>query len=485
MIRSIYLVARRDYLGYVQAWGFWLGLLLTPLLLAVAMMAPTWAENSQPTRYFAVIESGDAFSTVLNAELNENRVEMARLSLDPASVMGTAEPNEALVTFDTALAEGASVEDALERAGAPAFELPQPGFVQVPAPANTQDAITPYLLGDQLIDTPEGPLPLFAAIFVPDGDGEIEYWSENVTADTLLRRAKSAERTLAERRIFESAGVDPALLNRASQETRPVTERRARPASAEGGSQVTMADRAPFYASILMAFMLWFLIFSVVNYLLMGTIEERSNKIFDSLLTSVKLTHMLAGKLLAVLAVALTLMGVWAIGTTILATAFGDMIDPGIRGPIFTVLGSVGDIQLLLPALLSFVLGYLMYGAIFLALGSLCDTIQEAQTLMTPLIVMLMVPMFMITVAISDPESPLIAVMSWVPVFTPFLLILRIPTVLPLWEITGLLVLMVAASLLVLWLAARVYRAGAVHGAGVGDVGKWFGKLVPGKKSKA
>ena len=40
MIRSIYLVARRDYLGYVQAWGFWLGLLLTPLLLAVAIMAP-------------------------------------------------------------------------------------------------------------------------------------------------------------------------------------------------------------------------------------------------------------------------------------------------------------------------------------------------------------------------------------------------------------------------------------------------------------
>ena len=485
MIRSIYLVARRDYLGYVQAWGFWLGLLLTPLLLAVAIMAPTWAENSQPTRYYAVIESGDTFSAVLDAELNENRVEMARLTLDPASVMGTAEPNEALVTFDAALGEGASIDEALDRAGAPVIDLPQAGFVRVSAPATTQEAITPYLLGEQLVDTPEGPLPLFAAIFVPDGDGEIEYWSENVTADTLLRRAKSAERTLAERRIFESAGVDPTLLSRASQETRPVTERRARPASAEGGSQVTMADRAPFYASVLMAFMLWFLIFSVVNYLLMGTIEERSNKIFDSLLTSVKLPHMLAGKLLAVLAVALTLMGVWALGTTILATALGSMIDPGIRGPIFTVLGSVGDIQLLLPAMLSFVLGYLMYGAVFLALGSLCDTIQEAQTLMTPLIVMLMVPMFMITVAISDPESPLIAVMSWVPFFTPFLLILRIPTVLPLWEITGLLVLMVAASLLVLWLASRVYRAGAVHGAGVGDVGKWFGKLVPGKKSKA
>ncbi len=126
-----------------------------------------------------------------------------------------------------------------------------------------------------------------------------------------------------------------------------------------------------------------------------------------------------------------------------------------------------------------------MYGAVFLALGSLCDTIQEAQTLMTPLIVLLMVPMFMITVAISDPESPILSVMSWIPFFTPFLLILRVPTAPPMWEVMGLLALMVVASLSVLWIASRVYRAGAVHGAGVGDVGKWFTKLIPGKKKEA
>jgi ABC-2 type transport system permease protein len=88
-------------------------------------------------------------------------------------------------------------------------------------------------------------------------------------------------------------------------------------------------------------------------------------------------------------------------------------------------------------------------------------------------------------VAISDAESPILSVMSWIPVFTPFLLILRIPAQPPLWEVAGLLVMMVVATLLILWLASRVYRAGAVHGAGVGDVGKWFTKLIPGKKSEA
>jgi ABC-2 type transport system permease protein len=485
MMRSIYLVARRDYLGYVQAWGFWLGLLLTPVLLTLGIMAPTWAEASQPTRYYTVIEAGSEFAETLRAELDAGRLELARVALDPASAMGGNQPNEALRTFDLAIERGASIEAALEESGSPAFELPRSDFVFVDPPATTEDELRPYLLGESEIETPTGPEPLFAAVFVPEGDGEIEYWSENVTSDSLLRQVRSAEQTLSERRVFEAAGVSPALLVRAAQQTRPVAERRARPASADGGSQVTMADRAPFYASVLMAFMLWFLIFSVVNYLLMGTIEERSNKIFDSLLTSVKLPHMLAGKLIAVLAVALTLMSVWIIGTTVMATAFGSMIDSGIRGTLLQVVGAVARPDLLIPALLSFVLGYLMYGSIFLALGSLCDTIQEAQTLMTPLIVLLMVPMFMITVAISDPESPILFVSSWIPVFTPFLLILRIPTGLPLWEIAGLLTLMVVASLTVLWLASRVYRAGAVHGAGVGDVGKWFGKIVPGRKSKA
>ena len=52
MIRSTYLVARRDYLGYVTAWGFWLGLLFTPVILGIFILAPTFAQNSQPTRYY-------------------------------------------------------------------------------------------------------------------------------------------------------------------------------------------------------------------------------------------------------------------------------------------------------------------------------------------------------------------------------------------------------------------------------------------------
>ena len=482
MIRSIYLVARRDYLGYIQAWGFWLGLMLTPILMGVGMMAPSWAAASQPTRYYTVIESGNEFADVLRDELAKEREQVARMTLDPVASMNN-DPSETLDMFDAAIEAGDSVDEAMREAGGDPSRLPQSDFIEVDPPARTAEGLQPYLLGDRSIETPGGPQTLFAAIFVPEGDGEIEYWSENITAQTLRSKVRAAEQTLTERRVFEEAGVSPRILSEAEDRARPVTEKRARPpSSSQTGAQVTLVDKAPFYAAVLMAFLLWFLIFSVVNYLLMGTIEERSNKIFDSLLTSVKLPHMLAGKLLAVLAVALTLMGVWAIGASVVATMFSDNMPAEVRETMYTVVGAVAQPGLLIPAVLSFVLGYLMYGAVFLALGSLCDTIQEAQTLMTPLIVLLMVPMFMIVVAISDAESPILSVMSWIPIFTPFLLILRVPAQPPFWEVTGLLVLRITATLLTLWLAARVYRAGAVHGAGVGDVGRWFTRFVPGLK---
>ncbi|MEO1642228.1 MAG: ABC transporter permease [Pseudomonadota bacterium] len=476
---STYLVARRDYLGYVTAWGFWLGLLFTPVILAIFMFAPMLAQNSAPTRYFAVIESGEEFTKALDRELVSIQASAARASLD---LMATAQGQDSpkLDAFDAAIEGGASVEEALEAAGGAQIPIPMTDFVRVDSPARTIEDLRPFLRGERLIQTPQGEQPLFAVLNVRSDGSAIDYWSENLQVRDLRDLARRAERKLSEERIFAEAGVSSSLLSEAEAARRPIQEQRLRTDGGEGVTTVTLEDRAPFYMSIIMAFMLWFLIFSVVNYLLMGTIEERSNKIFDSLLTSVKLPNLLAGKLLAVLALALTLMAFWGLGSTVLAMIGQDRLPEEFSSGIGAVLGAATNPALFVPAILSFVLGYLMYGSLFLALGSLCDTIQEAQTLMTPLIVMLMAPLFMLTFAISDAESPLIQTMAWVPFFTPFLLILRMPTEPPLWEVLAQLGLMAVATFAILWLAARVYRAGAVHGSGVNDIGKVFKSLLPG-----
>ncbi len=486
MIRSTYLVTRRDYLGYVSAWGFWLGLLFTPVILAIFILAPTFAQNAQPTRYYTVIEQGADFTEALREEMAENDERIARLMLDPLA-MAEGEESEKLAAFDAARDNGASVSEAFEQAGGPTAALPQRDFVEVDPPVSSSAELAPYLLAETLIDTPnDGPQPLFAAFVVNDDTGEIEYWSENLQARTLIEAARQAESDLQLDRALAAVNVNRSVLSQAIESRRDVKQQRVRTgAEADEETEVTQTDRAPFVVSIMMAFGLWFLIFSVINYLLMGTIEERSNKIFDSLLTSVKLPHLLAGKLLAVLLLSLTLMAFWSLGSGLLTFFMRDAIPADIAKGLGSLVVAATNPALFVPAIVSFVLGYLMYGSLFLALGSLCDTIQEAQTLMTPLFVTLMAPLAMLAFAIQDAESALIEIMAWVPFFTPFLLILRMPTEPPLWEVLAQLGLMALTTFLILYLATRVYRAGAVHGAGVNDVWAFFGKFVPGQKSAA
>jgi ABC-2 type transport system permease protein len=485
MIRSTYLVARRDYLGYVSAWGFWLGLLFTPIILGIFILAPTFAQNAQPTRYYTIIEQGTDFTEAMRAQMSRTEVRTARIILDPMSI-ADGEPSETLAAFDQALESGASVTEAYEAAGGNPANLPRADFVEVDPPVLTGAELAPYLIGETLIDTVDGPQPLFAALLVNQETQEIEYWSENLQARTLISAARQAEQDLQLDRALAAVNVSRDVLTEARAARRDVKQQRVRSGDdANVASEVTQADQAPFVVSIMMAFSLWFLIFSVINYLLMGTIEERSNKIFDSLLTSVKLPHLLAGKLIAVLLLALTLMTFWGVGSSLLTWVMRDSIPDDVGSFLGSMITAAANPALFIPAIISFVLGYLMYGSMFLALGSLCDTIQEAQTLMTPLFVMLMAPLAMLAFAVQDAESALIEIMAWVPFFTPFLLILRMPTEPPVWEVLAQLGMMALTTYIILQLATRVYRAGAVHGAGVNDVMAFFGKLIPGKKTAA
>lgn len=118
-----------------------------------------------------------------------------------------------------------------------------------------------------------------------------------------------------------------------------------------------------------------------------------------------------------------------------------------------------------------------MYGAIFLALGSLCESIQEAQTLLGPVALVLAMPMMLIAPALDNPNAPIIEAASWVPLFTPFLLLIRAPAGLDWIEIAGQGALMLLAVTVVLMLAARVFKAGVVDQVSLAN---WRGRKAKG-----
>ena len=475
---QILLVARRDYLAYVGAWGFWLSLITAPLIIAILMFAPIFLARAEPPRVLTVLAERVADSSAVTSAFDTMAYEDARREVS-AYVQATtpAIATEALAAFDGAPNRAASIQAARhivsmrEPRALAAFPSPSPRYILVEPPAADIEALRPYLDGRQTLSDGR---KLYGALNLRrvEGAPRIEYWSVNLSHDEPSNIARRALRLEMQREALTAQGVDPREAERLQALDPSVTQLDPRPSAGTG--EVTLRQRAPSFAALALAFILWSVVFSVANMLLTGVIEEKSNKILDTLLTSVTPLQMLIGKLLGVAGVSATLFLFWgALGGTLLSMAATSMADSFVG----QIAAAFIEPRLIAAFAIGFVAGYLMYGAIFLALGSLCESIQEAQTLLGPVALVLAMPMMLITPALDNPNAPIIEMASWVPIFTPFLLLIRAPAGLPWSEIAGMGAMMFGAVIVILLLASQIFRAGVVNQLSVSSL---FGRKAKG-----
>ncbi len=481
-MRAIFLIARREYLSYVGTWGFWISILSVPIFATLGASIPSLVENSQPTRYFAVVdETGQGLDDVIRERRAEVRRARIRNQIEGlASFAGDDATREAaLAAFDANPDLGEAVADAAEAVGIPGLEdnlnLEGREAVMVDAPGATLDDLRPYVRGDQTIDTPDGERALYAVFLIRPSTTdpmEVVYLSENVTnrdlRNDIVRILESHIRDAA----LVERGLSPDEIDALLDLSPEVTSLNASPEAGDD-TEVTNLDRAPFIIAIVLGFILWMAVFSVANMLLTSLIEEKGGKIIEVLLSTARFHEILIGKLAGVAGVSLTLFGIWG-GVGAILTALGGAALASVNPDIIGLLGAVFDPVLLGAALIFFIFGYLMYGAIFLAMGSLCDTLQDAQTLMGPVIWTLMLPLLFLFFSIEASDSSVVQIASWVPVWTPFVMMARLPTDPPLWEVLGAGALMVVTTILVLWAAAVVFRQGALRQADADTVRRLF-----------
>lgn len=460
----IYLVARRDYLAYVGAWGFWLSLLTAPLVLALVIFAPVVLARAEPPRAITIIaDRPQDAAAVRDAYAAEARRDARTEILAYLAAAAPSLEAEAIAAFDAQSDRASAVaaaRDVVAR-NAPralrAFPELSPRYLIVDPPAQDIEGLRPYLTRERVL--PDG-RSLYGALRIrrEEGAPAIEYWSLNLSHNEPSAIARRALRLEMQREALAARGLDRSEADRLERLDPSVAQFNPRPAT-PGEARVTLRDRAPFYAALALAFVLWSVVFSVANMLLNGVIEEKSNRILDTLLTSMRPIEMLIGKLLGVAAVSATLFLFWgALGGGLLSLA----AERGSDSALGQVAAAFIEPRLIAAFAIGFVAGYLMYGAIFLALGAICESIQEAQTLLGPVALVLAMPMMLIMPALDNPNAPIIELASWVPLFTPFLLLIRAPAGLSWGEIAGMGALMLAAVIVVLMLAARVFRAGVV-----------------------
>jgi ABC-2 type transport system permease protein len=419
------------------------------------VFAPALLRRAEPTRLVTIISQSEAptraiFESFERAERGDLRGAVARY-------VGANAPNEArrvLRAFDDAPDPRAAIEAAREALGpaAAGFRPPAPRYRFVPPPTRDPGALGPYLLGQTKV---EG-AALFAA-FVVRGEGEalrLDYWSANLTDSSPSNRAREALEDLMRREALLRNGLraDQAARIDGLEPAFDQHDPRGPP-----GQVVTARDRAPFIAAAALSLILWSAVLGAANMLLTGVIEEKSNKILDALLTAVTPLQILTGKLLGVAAVSVMLFAAWGV----FALTGLSAVPAGPAGGLaMAAAGSVFHSPLAAAFLLLFVAGYTFYGGLFLGLGSLCDSLQEAQSLLGPIFLVMTIPVMLIGPAFANPHSPIIVAASWIPLFSPFVLMMRAPAGLTFDQAIGPVLVLGAGVIVMLVVAARLFSLG-------------------------
>jgi ABC-2 type transport system permease protein len=296
----------------------------------------------------------------------------------------------------------------------------------------------------------------------------IRYYSENTSYQPLpdwLRTVLNDEIT---RRRFDAAGIDQAMIARLNTRT-PLSTFGLIERTADG--TVSEAQEVDELARVAMpTFFLILMFMSVMTsgtHLLNAIIEEKMSKISEVLLGSVTPFQLLAGKLVGVVAVSLLLSTIYLLGGVYVVFASGrwDLLDPVLIAwfVVFMICAS------------------LLYGSVFLALGSACSDLKDAQSMMQPAMILIMLAYLGSFIVIQNPESTIAVGMSFFPTMTPFAMLLRMaaPPGPPAWQVILAVAGLVGTTVFCVWAGSRIFRVGILmqgKAPTLPELVKWIGK---------
>jgi len=211
-----------------------------------------------------------------------------------------------------------------------------------------------------------------------------------------------------------------------------------------------------------------------------GVIEEKTSRIIEVIISSVKPFQLMLGKIIGVGLVGLTQFGAWIILSVISTKIAGQAFN----SPQGSMMGALAVLQtipfgyILGCFLFYFLSGYLLYSALFAAVGSAVDSETETQQFMFPITLPLFFTYILsVSVLFRAPDSALAVWLSIIPFTSPVAMMVRIPFGVPGWQLALSMFMMVAGFLFTTWVAARIYRVGVLmYGkkASFKELGKWF-----------
>jgi ABC-2 type transport system permease protein len=197
-------------------------------------------------------------------------------------------------------------------------------------------------------------------------------------------------------------------------------------------------------------FLMWISVFTAGQYLLSSTIEEKSNRVMEVLLSAVSPMELMVGKILGQMAVASLVLAVYAGAglTTLVALSLKHLIDP----------------MQIVYLCVYFVIGFALVACMMAAVGSAVSDVREAQSLLTPVMLVLIIPMMLWMPILRNPNSLFAQIVSFIPPISPFVMVLRLSgsEKVPTWQIPATIIVGLIGVVVFAWAAAKIFRIGVL-----------------------
>ena len=394
-MKKIFTIAKWEYIEKVRTKTFIISMFLTPAILLVFSLAPTWFSRNaeESTRAYGIIDSSEIYYRPLKTNLEEVQLKSGQPKF---VVINLFKKNDYFPDIKKS-ADNDVVRNKLE------------GYILILNGGSNKIKIE----------------------FRSRGSGSFEDINK---IEEIFNKVKN-------KLLLQNSGVDSSVINSAMKYVQ------VEPIKIEVNGKESKADFLTlFFSSFIFIMLLMMMVLSTGNMLVRSLLEEKSNRLIEILISSCTQKELLAGKVIALSGLGFTQILIWS---TLGLLSAGTALVP------------INVFENIVPMMIYFMLGYVFYVSIFVGIGSICSTEQEAQQITSYISIVLTMPVIFSLSAIEYPGSLLVRVLSYIPFTTASIMILRvkIESIQP-WEYVSTTMIMIISIYLVVAVSAKLFKIG-------------------------